>query len=86
MFLIVNLTFESSNLCIGLPIPFQQRLLWVIGNPIHPPVIDQNIDENSEEFRNLVDDLHSKFCDELIGIFERHKHRYGWGHKTLRLV
>lgn len=70
----------------GLPIPLQQRLLYVIGNPIHPPILDTSYDENSEEFREMVDKLHSKFCDELIGIFERHKHRYGWGHKTLRLV
>ena len=65
---------------IGLPIPFPQKLLWVIGEPIRPPSPESiiSLDENSEQFRKLVDELHSKFCDELTGIFERHKHNYGW--------
>ena len=70
----------------GLPIPFQQRLLWVIGKPIHPPTIDGSLTEDSVEFNELTDQMHQRFCDELTGIFERHKHYYGWGHKTLRIV
>lgn len=70
----------------GLPIPFQQRLVWVIGKPIHPPSIDSSIQEDSEQFKAIVDKLHAQFCDELVGIFERHKHHYGWGHKNLQIV
>jgi 1-acyl-sn-glycerol-3-phosphate acyltransferase len=63
----------------GLPIPFRQKLLYVLGQPIFPP---QNIGDLSEQ----VNQMHSKFCEELMRIFDRHKEAYGWGHKTLKIL
>lgn len=63
----------------GLPIPFRQRLSYVIGRPIYPP----DIPGDKEEQARLMQDL---FCQELERIFDRHKEAYGWGHKTLRLL
>jgi hypothetical protein len=63
----------------GLPIPFRQRISYVIGDPIHPP--RQNGDEDCQ-----IGEMHELFCDELSRIFDRHKEAYGWGHKTLRLL
>ena len=72
----------------GLPIPFRQRLLYVIGEPIYPPANDIGnrltydagksglLDEQADEMRK-------RFCDELVRIFNRHKESYGWGHKNL---
>ena len=75
----------------GLPIPFRQRLLYVIGNPIHPPpttttMIGQGGIGEQQQQQQAVDDMHKQFCDELMRIFERHKEAYGWGHKSLKLL
>lgn len=66
----------------GLPVPFRQRLLYVMGNPIHPAVNS----DNGAEFENQVDAVHARFCDELVALFDRHKESYGWARKTLRVV
>ncbi|GKY96042.1 hypothetical protein MPSEU_000564500 [Mayamaea pseudoterrestris] len=63
----------------GLPIPFRQRLLYVIGHPVHPPTRGGNDEEK-------VDQMHQQFCDELMRLFERHKKAYGWPDKTLKLL
>lgn len=63
----------------GLPIPFRQRLTYIVGEPITPP-----FPSGSEEAH--VNALHDAFCDELHRLFERHKNAYGWGHKTLTLL
>lgn len=68
----------------GLPMPFRQRLLYVIGNPIVPPAMDSSA--TAGEFENVVDTVHTRFCDELIALFDRHKESYGWARKTLRVV
>lgn len=56
----------------GLPIPFRQRLMYVVGQPIEPGPD--------------VDDMYRKFCDELVRLFDRHKESYGWDHKHLKLL
>jgi hypothetical protein len=66
----------------GLPIPFRQRLMFVIGQPIHPPQ-GSGSDNHAEE---RVDQMQKQFCDELMRLFERHKEAYGWSHKTLKLL
>jgi 1-acyl-sn-glycerol-3-phosphate acyltransferase len=66
----------------GLPMPFRQRLLYVMGSPLFP----LNANSNAVSFDELVDDLHARFCDELIALFDRHKESYGWDRKTLRVV
>mmetsp|Transcript_4766 Transcript_4766/g.7011 ORF Transcript_4766/g.7011 Transcript_4766/m.7011 type:complete len:357 (-) Transcript_4766:67-1137(-) len=70
----------------GLPIPLQKKLLYVLGEPIRMPKGASALDENSAQFRDLVDKVHKEFCDELTRMFERNKHRYGWGHKRLLIV
>jgi Diacylglycerol acyltransferase len=65
----------------GLPIPFRQKLLYVMGNPIHPVSVDSGGDGAA-----AVDEMHKQFCDELVRIFDRHKEAYGWGHKSLKLL
>lgn len=74
----------------GLPIPFRQKLLYVVGSPVVPetrldPVSGNNTTSTSDMEKQL-DELYSKFCDELVHIFERNKESYGWGHKTLRII
>lgn len=68
----------------GLPIPFRQKLLYVIGDAVFPPTV---LDTDSGELREqAVDEMHKQFCDELLRIFERNKDSYGWNHKTLKLL
>eukprot|EP00592_Proboscia_alata_P015144 CAMPEP_0194395144 /NCGR_PEP_ID=MMETSP0174-20130528/124256_1 /TAXON_ID=216777 /ORGANISM="Proboscia alata, Strain PI-D3" /LENGTH=383 /DNA_ID=CAMNT_0039191039 /DNA_START=74 /DNA_END=1225 /DNA_ORIENTATION=+ len=69
----------------GLPIPFRQRLLYVMGCPVFPPDIG-DVAVGSEEYRRLVDDMHAKFSERLLDLFDRHKASYGWGHKTLKII
>jgi hypothetical protein len=77
----------------GLPIPFRQRLLYVMGQPIMPPGGGSggaNLDNTGTlavaGMEQQVDDMHAQFCDELLRLFDRHKESYGWGHKTLKLL
>lgn len=65
----------------GLPIPFRQRLMYVMGNPITPPSPQSFHGEEQ-----AVDEMYRQFCDELLRIFNRHKESYGWGDKTLKLL
>lgn len=66
----------------GLPIPFRTKLLYVMGKTLFPPVASQD----DSVFRQQVEEMHVRFCQELRRIFERHKGGYGWEDKTLRLV
>jgi hypothetical protein len=73
----------------GLPIPYRQRLLYVMGNPIVPPSSSSSSSSASNLLLNeaaQVDDMHKQFCDELHRIFDRHKEAYGWGQKSLQLI
>ncbi len=67
---------------LGLPIPFRQRLMYVMGRTIYPPL---DI-ESGELLDQQAQDMHHRFCDEIIRIFENNKEHYGWGNKTIRLV
>lgn len=64
----------------GLPMPFRQRLLYVMGNPVFPPGQEENA------LNEQVNVMHARFCDELVALFDRHKESYGWARKTLRIV
>lgn len=75
-----------ASICIffgvwGLPIPFRQRLSYVVGETIHPPSTESGVFTDQQ-----VQEMHQRFCDELLRIFDRHKEAYGWGHKTLKLL
>jgi len=72
---------------LGLPIPFRQRLMYVIGKTIWPSLA--NIDPSDltgEQFDHRVQQMHDAFCDEIVRIFDRNKGHYGWEDKTLRLI
>lgn len=72
----------------GLPIPFRQRLTYIVGDPINvPPSSSSSLsaaDGRTED--EQVEALYQEFCNELKRLFERHKEAYGWGHKTLQLL
>jgi len=67
----------------GLPIPFRQRLLYVMGTPIFPPVWKE---EDGLGLDEKVDDMHGEFCEELIRIFDKYKECYGWEDKRLQIT
>jgi 2-acylglycerol O-acyltransferase 2 len=69
----------------GLPVPFRQRLLYVMGEPLFPPS-NMAGPEGSPQFEAQVNLMHAQFCEELKTLFDRHKESYGWQRKTLRLV
>mmetsp|Transcript_5329 Transcript_5329/g.7821 ORF Transcript_5329/g.7821 Transcript_5329/m.7821 type:complete len:367 (-) Transcript_5329:1312-2412(-) len=69
---------------LGLPVPFRQRLLYVMGRPIFPPEMGGIVDD--EVLQEQVDAMHQKFCDELIRIFDKYKDCYGWQRKRLEIV
>merc|ERR1712194_164640 len=72
---------------LGLPIPFRQRLMYVIGKAIWPTATDADIGQMpGEEFDRHVQDMHDAFCQEMKRIFDRNKGHYGWENKTLRII
>ena len=75
---------------LGLPIPFRQRLMYVMGKTLFPPLprdgVNTSMMEGGEEFDERVQEMHDAFCNEITRIFERNKDHYGWGNKNLRLV
>jgi len=80
------------SLCIfygvcGLPIPFRKKLLYVVGEPIHPPHMKYTEqDDKSPEFEKQVEIMHEQFCNALTKLFEKYKSFYGWENKTLKIV
>lgn len=80
------------SLCIlfgkmGLPIPFRQRMMYVIGKTIWPTITGTDASSLAGgEFDEQVQKMHGAFCDEVMRIFDRNKGHYGWENKTLRLV
>ena len=81
------------SLCVfygvgGLPLPFRQRLTYVMGEPILPPstTTSTNAMLVGPELDAQIDHMHQQFCQSLQSIFERHKEAYGWGHKTLKIL
>jgi Diacylglycerol acyltransferase len=65
----------------GLPIPYRQKLLYVIGNPVYPPSQSDTTDS-----QHAVNMMHEQFCNELHRIFDCHKDAYGWAHKSLHIL
>jgi 1-acyl-sn-glycerol-3-phosphate acyltransferase len=73
----------------GLPIPYRQRLLYTVGEPIYPQYIKEGSaapSETSLEFEQQVNDMQYEFCSSIANLFERHKESYGWEHKILKLI
>ncbi len=69
-----------------LPVPFRQKLMYVMGNVIHPGGSPDASPPNQAAVDELVDDMYQRYCEEMLRIFERHKESYGWAHKTLKLI
>jgi 1-acyl-sn-glycerol-3-phosphate acyltransferase len=79
--------FLRVSICLffgvgGLPIPFRQRLSYVMGQPILPPVRTTGSDISDAHVKEMQD----RFCAEVQRLFDRHKEAYGWSHKTLKLL
>ena len=73
----------------GLPVPFRQRLLYVIGKPIYPPTLHRGQLDGSNEktrIRKLTEEMFSTYCEELRSLFDRHKAAYGWDGKVLTTI
>ena len=67
---------------MGLPIPFRQRLMYVMGKTIYPPL---NV-ESGQLLEEQAQEMQRRFCDEIIRIFDNNKEHYGWGNKSIRWV
>ena len=83
--------FLRISLCVlygkcGLPIPFRQRLMYVVGKTIWPDLASEMKTGERRIDDELVRKMHDAFCDEVQRIFDRNKSHYGWSNKTLRLV
>eukprot|EP00934_Nitzschia_sp_Nitz4_P004739 Nitzschia sp. Nitz4//scaffold283_size24287//10128//11271//NITZ4_008403-RA/size24287-augustus-gene-0.32-mRNA-1//-1//CDS//3329545648//4729//frame0 len=64
-----------------LPVPFRQKLMYVVGRPIDP-----GMTAVTSEFDSRVDEMFAKYCSELLRIFNRQKESYGWAHKSLKII
>ena len=64
---------------IPFGIPHPKKLTIAIGSPIDVPKIDEVTNEKVEEYHQL-------FVDELVKLFERHKHTEGYGNKRLKIA
>lgn len=56
----------------------QVPITFAFGEPIE-------VERNPSPSPGEVDELHSRFCQALTGVFDRHKGDYGWGNKSLEL-
>ena len=54
-----------------VPILRRQKVVAVFGTPIH-------VDRVPNPTRLQIDDLHTRFCDEIQRIFDQYKHLIGW--------
>jgi 1-acyl-sn-glycerol-3-phosphate acyltransferase len=70
----------------GLPLPFRQRLLYVMGKPVYPRRGADGTDLTTMD--QLVDSMYRQYCHELRRIFDRHKASYasGWEDKSLTIL
>jgi hypothetical protein len=84
------------SLCIfygrlGLPIPFRQKLLYVVGQPLFPPSMTHlchrmDDDGSDHSFQDKVNEFHQLFCDKIVELFNCYKKYYGWEHKDICIV
>lgn len=70
----------------GLPLPFRQRLLYVIGKPVYPPSVAA--DGVMRTLDQEVDFMYRQYCQELTRVFDRYKESYaaGWEDKSLAIL
>jgi len=61
----------------GIPFaPFKTPIKVVFGDPIEAP-------KNSNPDQELIDEVHRKYMDELLKVFEENKDRFGYGDREL---
>jgi hypothetical protein len=83
--LLLRISFVIFYGKMCLPIPFRQRLLYVMGKPVYP---EQQMSTGTANMDTQVEDMYKKYCQELIRIFDRHKDSYaaGWENKSLKVL
>ncbi|KAG7361611.1 diacylglycerol acyltransferase [Nitzschia inconspicua] len=54
----------------------------VVGEPLSFPISDAKKGPTAEE----LDKAHQQFCTALVGLFDEHKRRLGYGERTLELL
>jgi hypothetical protein len=71
---------------LGLPIPFRQRLQYVMGRAILPPITAMESDGSNTTVDAASQAMQEAYCRELERLFYRHKDAYGWSEKVLKLM
>lgn len=67
----------------GLPFPFLPRISMVIGDAIEVPKWEGDINHVPQE---VIEDLHSKFMNAIITLFDQHKSLAGYPDAVLEIV
>ena len=68
-----------AGVVFGLPIPYPARVIEVVGRPIHVQCVENPTQEQ-------IDTVHAQFLEELVRMFDAHKHRVGWEDRTLQIM
>jgi len=63
----------------GLPIPFKQKMICIIGKPIKVSKTDQPTSQQ-------IDKVHQQYMDSLREMYDKHKHLIGWQGRPLNIV
>mmetsp|Transcript_2714 Transcript_2714/g.3867 ORF Transcript_2714/g.3867 Transcript_2714/m.3867 type:complete len:187 (-) Transcript_2714:323-883(-) len=71
--------FYWGRFRIPFGIPYPKKLTIVVGSPIDIPKTDEVTSEK-------IDEYHKLFVDELMKLFDRHKHSEGYGTKRLKIA
>lgn len=71
--------FYWGRFRIPFGIPYPKKLTIVVGSPIDIPKTDEITNEK-------IDEYHKLFVEELMKLFERHKHSEGYGNKRLKIA
>lgn len=77
-----SITYFYGPLC--LPIPFTPRVTFIVGDPIAPP--REGWDGVGPIPSELIDQLHQKFMQALLELFDKHKAVCGHPEATLEII
>lgn len=78
----IPLCHGISPLC---PYPVQTTI--VVGSPIqHPHKNNNSTDNHHPPTQEMIDQYHEQFCQELIHLFDHHKHQLGYGNRTIVIM
>lgn len=67
-----------------MPIPRRKPLTVVIGKPLEVPQ-RKDFDPYAAENQEIVNETHKKYFEQMIELFEKHKHPLGYGEYTMVL-